>query len=321
MDHFETAIVGAGISGLMAATYLAEKGKNSVIFDKGRGPGGRMSTRRFGEFRLDHGAQFFTVRDPRFEKYVQGWEKAGVAKIWCKGFSGNGDGHPRFRGTEGMNSIPKWLAGQLDVRTGHKVKSIRFVNNLWHLDFENSQSVSADQLLMTSPVPQTIALLEAGQVELAPTTRNFLSLISYDPCISLMVIPKKPLFMPEHGGWQINEEPLQFVADNQLKGLPNPGQALTFHLGPRASTEHWESGPEKLSDLVIGELRKKGKDLVIEDIQVHRWRYSQPSRLHDESFLVAKGVPNLVFAGDAFAGPKVEGAALSGLSAAQAMIS
>ena len=43
MDHFEIAIVGAGISGLMAATYLAEKGKNSVIFDKGRGPGGRMS--------------------------------------------------------------------------------------------------------------------------------------------------------------------------------------------------------------------------------------------------------------------------------------
>ena len=320
MDHFETAIVGAGISGLMAATYLAEKGKNSVIFDKGRGPGGRMSTRRFGDFRLDHGAQFFTVRDPRFEKYVQGWEKAGVAKIWCKGFSGTGDGHPRFRGTEGMNSIPKWLAGQLDVRTGHKVKSIRFVNNLWHLDFENSQSVSADQLLMTSPVPQTIALLEAGQVELAPTTRNFLSLISYDPCISLMVIPKKPLFMPEHGGWQINEEPLQFVADNQLKGLPNPGQALTFHLGPQTSTEHWESGPERLSELVTRELRERGKDLVIEDIQIHRWRYSQPSLLHNESFLVAEGVPNLVYAGDAFAGPKIEGAALSGLSAAKYMI-
>jgi len=320
MDHFEIAIIGAGISGLMAATYLAEKGKNSVIFDKGRGPGGRMSTRRFGKFRLDHGAQFFTVRDPRFEKYVQSWEKAGVAKIWCKGFSGTGDGHPRFRGTEGMNSIPKWLAGQLDVRTGHKVKSIRFVNNLWHLDFEDSQSVSADQLLMTSPVPQTIALLEAGQVELAPTTRNFLSLISYDPCISVMVIPKKPLFMPEHGGWQINEEPLQFVADNQLKGLPNPGQALTFHLGPQTSTEHWESGQERLKELVTRELRKRGKDLVIEDIQIHRWRYSQPSTLHDESFLMAEGVPNLVYAGDAFAGPKIEGAALSGLSAAQAMI-
>ena len=321
MDHFEIAIVGAGISGLMAAAYLAEKGKDPVLFDKGRGPGGRMSTRRFGEFRLDHGAQFFTVRDHRFEKYVQSWEKAGVAKIWCKGFSSTGDGHPRFRGTEGMNSIPKWLAGQLDVRTGHKVESVRFVNNLWHLDFEDSQSISADQLLMTSPVPQTITLLKAGQVELSTSTKSYLSLISYDPCIAMMVLPKNPLSMPEHGGWQINEEPLQFVADNQLKGLPNPGQALTFHLGPQTSTEHWESGPERLKELVKIELRKRGKDLVIEDIQIHRWRYSQPSTFHDESFLMAEGVPNLVYAGDAFAGPKIEGAALSGLSAAQAMIS
>ena len=320
MDHFEIAIIGAGISGLMAATYLAEKGRNSVLFDKGRGPGGRMNSRRFGKFRLDHGAQFFTVRDPRFEKYVHRWEQARVAKIWCKGFSLTGDGHPRFCGTEGMSSIPKWLAGQLDVRTGQIVKSVQLVNQSWQLDFEAFPSVCADQLLMTSPVPQSIALLETGQVELASSTRNYLNVISYDPCIAMMVLPKHPLYMPEHGGWQINEEPLQFVADNQLKGLPNPGQALTFHLGPQASTEHWESEPEQLIGLVKGELRRRGKELVIGDMQVHRWRYSQPTVLHEESFLVAEGVPNLFFAGDAFAGPKIEGAALSGLSAAEALL-
>ena len=320
MDHFEIAIIGAGISGLMAATYLAEKGRNSVLFDKGRGPGGRMNSRRFGKFRLDHGAQFFTVRNPRFEKYVHRWEQARVAKIWCKGFSLTGDGHPRFCGTKGMNSIPKWLAGQLDVRTGQIVKSVQLVNQSWQLDFEAFPSVCADQLLMTSPVPQSIALLETGQVELASSTRNYLNVISYDPCIAMMVLPKHPLYMPEHGGWQINEEPLQFVADNQLKGLPNPGQALTFHLGPQASAEHWESEPEQLIGLVKGELRRRGKELEIGDMQVHRWRYSQPTVLHEESFLVAEGVPNLVFAGDAFAGPKIEGAALSGLSAAEAML-
>ena len=47
MEQFEIAIIGAGISGLMAATYLAEKGRNYVLFDKGRGPGGRMNSRRF----------------------------------------------------------------------------------------------------------------------------------------------------------------------------------------------------------------------------------------------------------------------------------
>ncbi len=60
---------------------------------------------------------------------------------------------------------------------------------------------------------------------------------------------------------------------------------------------------------------------MIEDIQIHRWRYSQPSRLHDESFLVAKGVPNLVFAGDALQDQRLRERHCLGLSAAQAMIS
>ena len=85
MDHFEIAIVGAGISGLMAATYLAGKGKNSVLFDKGRGPGGRMSTRRFGNSGWIMGP-IFTVRDPRFEKYVRVGKKLGWRKSGARGF-------------------------------------------------------------------------------------------------------------------------------------------------------------------------------------------------------------------------------------------
>ena len=320
MNYDGIAIIGAGISGLMAATYLAEKGRNSVLFDKGRGPGGRMSTRRFGKFRLDHGAQFFTVRDPRFDNYVKKWKEVGVVKFWCNGFSESGDGHPRYRGTEGMNSVPKWLASQLDVRAGHKVTSVQLVGNSWQIGFEDSASICVNQLLMTCPVPQTLALLEAGQVQLASSTMNFLNDIAYDPCIAVMVLPEDPLLLPKHGGWQINEEPIQFVADNHLKGLPNPGQALTFHLAPHTSSEYWNSEPEKLTSLVTEELRRRGKELVVKEFQIHRWRYSQPTKLHSDKCLVAHKVPKLILAGDAFAGPKVEGAALSGLAAAQALL-
>ena len=37
-----------------------------TVFDKGRGPGGRLATRRADDLRFDHGAQYFTARDPRF---------------------------------------------------------------------------------------------------------------------------------------------------------------------------------------------------------------------------------------------------------------
>ena len=60
-------IVGAGMAGLACAEELTRLGHAVLLFDKGRGPGGRMSTRRIqtsaGEAYFDHGAQYFTVRD------------------------------------------------------------------------------------------------------------------------------------------------------------------------------------------------------------------------------------------------------------------
>jgi hypothetical protein len=62
------AVVGAGIAGIACARTLAQAGHQVTVFEKSRGAGGRMSTRdtEFGSF--DHGTQYFTVRDARFEK-------------------------------------------------------------------------------------------------------------------------------------------------------------------------------------------------------------------------------------------------------------
>ncbi len=114
-------VVGAGISGLLAARELQAEGWRVTVLDKGRGVGGRMATRRLGEGNFDHGAQFFTVRGERFAGLVEDWLAAGVAEEWTRGFADaegehNEDGHPRYRGSEGMTSIPKHLARGLDVQ-------------------------------------------------------------------------------------------------------------------------------------------------------------------------------------------------------------
>ena len=46
------AVVGGGIAGLTAASHLARAGCDVVVYETGRGPGGRTSTRRGGPERL-----------------------------------------------------------------------------------------------------------------------------------------------------------------------------------------------------------------------------------------------------------------------------
>lgn len=79
-------IVGAGMAGLACAEELTSLGHEVRLFDKGREPGGRMSTRRIptsaGEANFDHGAQYFTVRDDAFQQKVAAWISEGAAAPW-----------------------------------------------------------------------------------------------------------------------------------------------------------------------------------------------------------------------------------------------
>ena len=74
------AVIGAGIAGIICARTLVQAGQRVSVFEKSAGPGGRMATRDspFGGF--DHGAQYFTVRDPRFELALR--TVPGLCKPW-----------------------------------------------------------------------------------------------------------------------------------------------------------------------------------------------------------------------------------------------
>ena len=70
------------MAGLTTARILSDQGHAVVVVDKAPGPGGRMSTRRGGACRFDHGAQYFTVRDKRFADWVDAWRQHGLVVPW-----------------------------------------------------------------------------------------------------------------------------------------------------------------------------------------------------------------------------------------------
>ena len=320
-------IVGAGISGLLAARELSGAGWRVTVLDKGSGVGGRMATRRVGGVGFDHGAQFFTVRGERFKGLVSDWLAAGAAAEWSRGFADaegnvNPDGHPRYRGSEGMTSIPKHLAGGLEVRTGERVVRVDRDGDGWTVACESGLSVPGDALLLTAPVPQSLALAESGNHGLPEEARRQLENVSYDPCLAVMALLDGASPVPEPGGVQIKGEPLDWIGDNATKGISDR-PALTIHGGPRWSRDHYDEGE---ADVTRALLRLAGESLGAElaastvETSLARWRYSWVTSSHEEPFLVASEDPPLVFCGDGFGQPKVEGAALSGLAAADTLL-
>jgi renalase len=320
-------VVGAGISGLLVAKTLNEKGWTVTVLDKGRDVGGRMATRRIGRGNFDHGAQFFTVRGERFAGFVEDWLSAGVAAEWTRGFADaegqqNEDGYPRYRGSEGMTSIPKYISRGLDVRTGERAVSVDGNDDGWEVVCESGLRVVGNVLVLAVPVPQALALASSGSYSLPDGARRQLEAVSYDPCLALMVLLDDSTRVPEPGGMQIKGEPLDWIGDNWRKGISEV-PAVTVHAGPEWSRSHFEDDETEITESMISLVGDRlGTDLAtsVVETSLARWRYSWVTNPHPDPCLIVSDDPPLLFCGDAFGQPKVEGAALSGLAAADHLL-
>lgn len=318
----DVIVLGAGISGLLAAQNLQSQGLTVKIIDKSRGVGGRMATRRSDHGTFDHGAQYFSTQNPAFRELVEGWLQAGVAKHWSDGFrlqtgEPRSSDLPRYRGAPSMTAIPKLLAQDLDIALKTKATAIRSTTQGWTIDTEQADPLHARALILTAPVPQTLTLLDAGQTTLPDDVRHALERIQYAPCLALMVSLPLPSKVPNLGGMWFQEEPLAWMADNTAKGVSiATGSAVTIHAAPDFSQKHWNTPEEEVTRLLLDASSPwLGSQPV--RTQLHRWRYSHPLFTHPNPCLTLNQPKPIVFAGDAFGGAKVEGAALSGLAAAR----
>lgn len=309
---------------MLAATELQKAGQRVTVLDKGRGVGGRMATRRLlpdNSAVADHGAQFFTVRDAQFQQQVEDWISAEAAAEWCLGF-GRQDGHPRYRGSQGMTSIPKLLAQELDVYTQSKVSKIQQEEELWRLETESGLIYRAKNLIVTSPVPQSLALLQSGNVDLPADAEQALNTIVYDPCFAVMCLLNQKSSIPVPGGIQVQGEVIDWIGDNQQKEI-SAKPSVTIHASADFTRQYIDEAQEKIGQMLIAVADEVGyfdANHVVAT-QVHRWLYAKPITLYpDRCLCLELNGLRLVFAGDAFKHARVEGAALSGLAAAAELL-
>ncbi len=324
----DALIVGGGIAGLLAARGLRERGVTVIMADKAVRVGGRLATRRIGPGRGDHGAQFFTARAPEFQALVNEWSAAGLVYEWTRGFSRGTfdtsppDGHPRYAVRGGMNNLAQHLAEQLkpevQIESSTRIVSLAPTPTGWQAQSDDGQVFNSRAVGLTAPVPQSLAVL--GVERLASADRAVLTAIEYEPCLTGIFWVQGEVEFPDGGALQTPDQPIIWMADNRNKGVSPEAVVVTVQAGPDYSRE-LRHLPETAALKLLRDAIEPYlvAPAVVKEGQLKAWSYALPKTIYPERYLLAANLPPLVFAGDAFGGPRVEGAALSGLEAGRVL--
>lgn len=278
-----------------------------------------MATRRMAGGRLDHGAQYFTVRDERFQKYVDAWLDAGVVQEWFRHLpeDTNPAGYPRYCGLNGMTDAPKHLARTLEVHNSQQVTELSRDTDLWVARTATGDSFPAKHLVLTAPLPQALSLLDTSGLRYANGDADALRSVRYERGLTTLVILDGPSGLAEPGCVKVSEGILTWIGDNQQKGISPEVSAITLHATHAFAEEHWESANELRGPLMIEAAKPFLKGKVLE-YNCHRWGFTKTINPWPELYYQNPGL-QLTLAGDSFGGMRVEGAALSGIEAAAAV--
>ncbi|MDX2128914.1 MAG: FAD-dependent oxidoreductase [Chloroherpetonaceae bacterium] len=317
-------IVGAGISGLLAGTVLQKNGIQVTLIDKGRGVGGRLATRRMDERIFDHGAQYFTAHDSRFQKFIDELLELGIIRVWTREFhSGTANSfmsdNPRYIAPQGMTAVAKHFAKFLDVRTSEQVVFVSRNKHSWQVETESGLTLSADALILTPPLPQSLALLQTANFELDPIHREELQRITYQACFSLLVSMNETSQIPSPGGiWFTTDPKIKWIADNYMKGI-SPSPCITVQSSGEFALNFWETPDEEIANELLSAIKPYVNGSVLR-YELKRWRYAFASTFYHAPYEILNSDPPLALAGDAFYAPRVEGGAISGISVAEALL-
>jgi renalase len=314
------AIIGAGMSGLSCASALQQLGHNVTVFDKSRGIGGRMSTRRGDGWQCDHGAQYFTAKSDAFAEQVQQWAQAGVVAEWRPRIAVIGNrpstshstnSPARWVGTPTMNAPARALASALTVVLGQTISALSKTANGWCLHTpQGSLNDEFSHVVLAIPAAQAAALL----MPLSTQLKSIPAQLGMTGCWSVMLQYATPVALPFDAAF-INEGPLSWVARDSHKPDRPAQESWLLHASIDWSESHIESDADNVINTLTNAFMALGAPAA-KSAQAHRWRYAQGHTI--ETFKCAwDNSNNIGLCGDWLHGGRVEGAWLSGQAMAK----
>lgn len=334
MTTMRIAVIGAGLSGLMAARGLRASGHTVTVFEKSGAAGGRCATRRTGEWRFDHGAQYFTQRDASMQASFEAWQQDGVIAPWRANIAACDAGTwrkvsedlTRWVAVPDMRSLGAHLSSDLTVHYRTTVDRIERTGGQWELVFSSgAKSSEYDIVLVSAPAPQSAALLSPH----APSFGTSLAERRLRPCIAAMlVLAHRPA-----GSWDAafvnDDDVLSWVARNTSKPGRGSVECWVLHATPDWSEQHLEVDAHELLPAMLQSFSATlGESVPVLHAVAHRWRYAIPDASINKTddtdnareLALYDSALGLGACGDWCAGGRIEGALLSGVALAARVV-
>jgi predicted NAD/FAD-dependent oxidoreductase len=329
------ALVGTGMAGAACARDLANAGLDVTLFEKSRGVGGRLATRRaewaVGDSlpqpaRFDHGAPGFGVHSADFQQFVDRAQRDGLLAPWTPRLAPRSH-QPLEPSTlwvpkRDMPSLCRALLAGLSVRTECTVDGLHRSGHGWALDSGGTRLGDGfAAVIVATPPIQAAALVQPVRPDWAAQAQA----IEMRPCWTLMAVTRGTVSDAE---WDLSWSPHPMLAtvlrDDRKPGREfRPGVAhWVVHADAEWSRTHLESPPAQVLARMQAALADwMGHVPRWHHAAVHRWRYASAPRtaagLHPCWWDADSG---LGVAGDALGGGGVEGAWRSGTELARRVV-
>jgi predicted NAD/FAD-dependent oxidoreductase len=279
MLSIDVLVIGAGMSGLVAASQLVKNGLNVHCVDKARGSGGRLSSKRVdavvpGEaISFDLGCTSFTAHSELFRSQVESWINDGLARIWHYSEALGAHYVPVPR----SSSITRHLADNLPVHFSTRITAIQKEPDGWRVfSGEPDERVAfahARQLVFATPPQQAADLLPE-----AHPLKSCLCEPILLPQWVLMLQVKGHLDLSE-SYYELTDSPIGKLCLEQSKpGRIEQGRSQTWvlHATTEWSSAHVDTDKEQVAHLLLAELAAHiGAPVIVEQYYVHRWLYSR----------------------------------------------
>ena len=339
------AVIGAGIAGIACARTLMQAGHKVTVFEKSQGAGGRMSTREteFGSF--DHGAQYFTVRDARFEKALA--TANGMVRPWSANTVRILDGLGRvvasslppkeahWVATPGMNALVRQWAEPLlkndslvlDTQVV-RIEADKLSPERWQLQTEGSGDGGRvhsgfDSVVLAVPAAQAQALLLSSQQGKALQAE--ISKVSVAPCWTLMLAfpqaaqPALAHLGPQWNAARSTHHRIAWLARESSKPGRGPIERWTVQASPDWSQRHLEDDAERVKAKLLKAFTEvTGIRAEPPHAVAFRWRYAQTIEPLGKTHLLDRAT-GIGVCGDWCLGHRVEDGFVSGLEMALAI--